>query len=53
MEPIPEADLDIVNHVSILTTDALPITDRNKLLESGYLKTETGYCLMEDGIGCV
>lgn len=53
MEPIPQADLDIVNHGSILAEDALPITDRNKLLDTGYLKTETGYCLMEDGTGFV
>lgn len=49
--PIPQSDLDIVNDGPIQSRDALPITKRHALLELGYLKTETGYCLMPDGTG--
>lgn len=51
MSPIPQSDLDIVNSGSIDIKNALPISERNKLLELGDLPTETGYCLMSDGTG--
>ncbi len=51
MAPIPQADLDIVNAGPINVRDALPTTERNAMLDPGYQKTETGYCLMPDGTG--
>ena len=32
---------------------ALAFKDRDKLLDTGYLETETGYCIMPDGTGYV
>jgi hypothetical protein len=51
MAKIPQEDLDIVNRGPIDPSLALPISQRNKLMEPGYLPVETGYCLMPDGSG--
>ena len=51
MAKIPQRDLDIVNHGPVEASLALPISQRNKLMEPGYLPIETGYCLMPDGSG--
>lgn len=51
MAKIPQEDLDIVNRGPIDSSLALPISQRSKLMEPGYLPVETGYCLMPDGSG--
>jgi len=51
MVKIPQEDLDIVNRGPIDPILALPISQRSKLMEPGYLPAETGYCLMPDGSG--
>ena len=51
MAPIPEEDLALVNAGPIDPKDALPITEAARVLDDGYLPTETGYCLMPDGSG--
>lgn len=51
MTPIPQEDLDRVNAGPIDPSKALPIAERNRLLQEGYLPCETGYCLMPDGSG--
>jgi phloretin hydrolase len=51
MARIPQEDLDIVNRGPVDPILALPISRRNKIMESGYLPAETGYCLMPDGSG--
>jgi hypothetical protein len=51
MTPIPQADLDRVNAGPIDASKALPILERNRLLQDGDLPCETGYCLMPDGTG--
>lgn len=51
MAKIPQGDLDIVNRGPIDSSLALPISDRSRLMEPGYLPVETGYCLMPDGSG--
>lgn len=51
MAKIPQEDLDIVNRGPLDPGLALPISQRSKLMEPGYLRAETGYCLMTDGSG--
>lgn len=51
MAKIPQSDLAIVNRGPIDASLALPVSDRNRLMASGYLPVETGYCLMPDGSG--
>lgn len=51
MTPIPQEDLDMINTGPVDPSKALPITERNRLFEEGYLPCETGYCLMPDGSG--
>src|SRR5689334_19209638 len=51
MAPIPQSDLDKVNSGPVDPSEALPIAERNQLLQEGDLSCETGYCLMPDGTG--
>jgi len=51
MAKIPREDLEIVNRGPVDPSLALPITERSKLMEPGYLPAETGHCLMPDGSG--
>ncbi len=51
MAPIPQELLDIVNAGAIDPKMALPRECRDMLLRQGYLKAETGYCVMPDGSG--
>lgn len=51
MALIPEEDLAKVNAGPIDSALALPIEDCAKLLDEGYLPTETGFCVMPDGSG--
>ncbi|MFI3169587.1 MAG: hypothetical protein R3Y06_06580 [Faecalibacterium sp.] len=51
MAAVPQALLDIVNAGPIDPKMALPREYRDMLLRPGYLKAETGYCLMPDGSG--
>ena len=51
MARIPEEDLKRVNQGPIDPADALDIRDCARLLDDGYLPTETGYCIMPDGSG--
>lgn len=45
--------LDKIDEGPIDCEDALKIEDINDLLNSGYLPSETGYCIMPDGSGFV
>lgn len=45
MTPIPQSDLDIVNAGPIQTHDALPISERNALLEPRGSKVRNGVLL--------
>ena len=47
----PSAELQAAVAAPIDCKDALPINDINKLLEPGYQKVETGYCVFADGGG--
>lgn len=49
MAPIPQADLDLFNGGPVSHEKALPISRAKELLEDGYLETEVGYGLMQDG----
>ncbi len=51
MAKIPQEDLDIVNRGPIDPRLALPIAERSRLMDPGYLPAETGYCLLPDGSG--
>lgn len=51
MAPIPEEDLAIINAGPIDPALALPIEDCARLLDEGYLPTETGFCVLPDGSG--
>lgn len=51
MAPIPQEDLDIVNAGAIDPAKALRIQDCARMLDEGYLDTETGFCVMPDGSG--
>jgi hypothetical protein len=51
MTSIPPEDLDRVNAGPIDSSKALPIAERNDLLQEIYLPCETGYCLMPDDTG--
>jgi len=51
MAKIPRDDLKIINRGPVDSHLALPLSERNKLMEPGYLPVETGYCLMPDGSG--
>lgn len=52
MAPVPEEKLAALN-TPIHPDQALKIRDRNRLFEEGYMDTETGYCVMEDGSGYI
>jgi hypothetical protein len=47
----PSAALEAAVSKPMDCNDALPISDINKLLDPGYQKVETGYCLFDDGGG--
>lgn len=49
--PIPEEKLAILQAGPIDPADALPIENRNDLFNPGYMKVETGYCVMNNGTG--
>lgn len=49
----PEENIRIANSGPVCPSKALSIMDRNRLFSPGYLDTETGYCIMEDGTGFV
>ena len=51
MALIPDEDLAKVNAGPIDSALALPIEDCAKMLDEGYLPTETGFCVMPDGSG--
>lgn len=51
MEPAHDVFYDMVNKGQIDPALALKFEDRNDLFDSGYLDTEIGYCVMEDGTG--
>jgi hypothetical protein len=51
MARIPDEDLRAVNRGPVDPSEALDIRDCERLLEDGYLPTETGYCVMPDGSG--
>ena len=48
---IPQADLDIINAGPVDPELAISVHQRNKLMYPGYLPTETGYTVLEDGSG--
>lgn len=49
---VPEEKLALLEQ-PIDPKDALPIEERNRLFEPGYMEKETGYCVMEDGTAYV
>jgi hypothetical protein len=49
LTPIPEDKLAILKNGPIDPSLALPIDDRNKLFEPGYMPCEIGYCPLPDG----
>ncbi len=49
----PQTSLELVEKGPIAPELALPIEQRNRLFEPGYLDTEIGYCVMPDGTGFV
>lgn len=49
MAVIPQKDLDIVNAGALTKEKLLPINQAYKMLEAGYLETETGYGMFDDG----
>lgn len=51
MAPAHDAFYDMVNKGQIDSALALKFEDRNDLFDPGYLDTEIGYCVMEDGTG--
>lgn len=51
MTPAPQERYDLVLKGPIHPSKALRIEDRNDLFKPGYLDTEVGYCIMEDGTG--
>jgi hypothetical protein len=51
MTPAPKEKYDLVLRGAIEPSKALRIQDRNDLFKPGYLDTEIGYCIMEDGTG--
>ena len=51
LPPIPENKAAVLAAGPCDPKDALPIHDRNRLFEPGYLPIENGYCTMEDGTG--
>jgi len=53
LTPAPQEVFDLLDKGPINPADALPIDQRNELLEPGYLPTERGYCIMPDGTGFV
>ncbi len=50
---MPEKNLQAARSGPVDVSKALKIQDRNRLFEPGYLDTETGYCIMDDGTGFV
>lgn len=52
MAPIPQANL-AASLQPCDTGAALPIEQRNRLFEPGYLPVENGYCVLADGTGFV
>ena len=53
LAPVPEKNLQAARSGPVDVSKALKIQDRNRLFEPGYLDTETGYCIMDDGTGFV
>jgi phloretin hydrolase len=53
MTPPPKEASDALAKGPIDPSLALPIQDRKKLLDKGYLPCERGYCVMPDGTGFV
>lgn len=53
MEPAHDVMYDIVRKGQIEPSLALKFQDRNELFDAGYLDTEVGYCVMEDGTGFI
>ncbi|BAK47015.1 hypothetical protein CXIVA_10480 [Clostridium sp. SY8519] len=53
LAPVPEESIRIAEAGPIDPSKALRVHDRNRLFEPGYLDTEIGYCVMEDGTGFV
>lgn len=53
MTPPPKEAGDALAKGPIDPSLALPIQDKDKLLDSGYLPCERGYCVMPDGTGFV
>lgn len=53
LAPMPEESVRIAESGPVAIEKALHIDDRNLLFEPGYLDTEIGYCVMEDGTGFV
>lgn len=51
MAPAHDVFYDMVNKGQIDPALALKFEDRNDLFDSGYLDSEIGYCVMEDGTG--
>lgn len=51
MTPAPKEKYEQVLKGAIDPSKALKIHDRNDLFKPGYLDTEVGYCIMEDGTG--
>jgi phloretin hydrolase len=53
MTPPPQEIFDFLARGPIDPKNALPFTQRNELLKSGYLSTERGWCVMPDGTAFV
>lgn len=53
MAPAPKATMDLLAKGPIDPALALPVQERNGILNPGSLPTEIGYCMMADGSGFV
>ena len=49
----PRESLALIQKGPIDPAEALPISERNRLFEPGYLEAEIGFCIMPDGTGYV
>ena len=49
--PVPEYKKALITGDPCAVSEALPIVERNKLFEPGYLPVESGFCVMDDGTG--
>ena len=49
----PQESLALIQKGPIDPAEALPISERNRLFEPGYLEAEIGFCIMPDGTGYV